>query len=208
METVRFAFRDEKINIYAMTYGNLTGPYSHQIFLCKKEPFSKKYNGPFLLIPKKTTNKYNPSIKGLDYINKIENLRYDYSFIAYIDSYIKIHISEDIFKTLCNTGFFDIWDPKEPIDYFSERHEGYLAIFRVFKTNQIHDDIEFKGRNFYFELNEPFSTQLGQPVINDDQFQETKSTLIDVLNSNNSLIEYLEPGKKEIFQIRLEEILD
>ena len=32
METVRFAFRDEKINIYAMTYGNLTGPVSGQVF--------------------------------------------------------------------------------------------------------------------------------------------------------------------------------
>ena len=33
---IKYAFRDERINIFAMTYGNINSNCSNQIILCKK----------------------------------------------------------------------------------------------------------------------------------------------------------------------------
>ena len=36
---LKYALRDEKINIFAMTIGGLSNKFKHQIVLCKKTPF-------------------------------------------------------------------------------------------------------------------------------------------------------------------------
>lgn len=46
---IEFALRDEKINIFVMTYGNINSKMPYQIMLCKKEPFKENRMGPFIL---------------------------------------------------------------------------------------------------------------------------------------------------------------
>ena len=194
MIELKYALRDERINIFAMTIGKLNGSYSHQIILCKKTPFTKNYSGPFLLIPKSSPSQYHPSKIGADYLNSISKIEFPRKYVAYVDCYIKVNISYDIFDILCSSGFFDIWLPSEPFNYFQGMLEGYLPIFRVYEiSNEIDNSLlsrGLSGRNFYFKLEEPVNIELTRPVINDELFQEMKSEIINLLKSHNSLVEY------------------
>ena len=92
---IEFALRDEKINILAMTYGNVNSKMSHQIMLCKKEPFKKNRMGPFILDIKKSSTNFQLSNVGCNYLKEIENKEYMHRFIAVVDEQIKLNINKE-----------------------------------------------------------------------------------------------------------------
>lgn len=202
METVEFALRDEITNVFALTYGHLPLEYSHQIMLCKKDIFTKRYSGPFLLVPKVTKGNYNPSNVGINYLETITSLDYEYKYVAYLDSYIRVPILPYVFETPANEGFFSVWLPSEPLKYFESRTQGYLALLRVF---EIAEDISpaylsrgIKGRNFYFRLDEEVNVIIKGPVLEDHSFNETKLSLINSLRATGQSISMLDESGLEI----------
>lgn len=156
MEDIRFALRDEIVNIFAMTYGDIPGAYSHQIMLCKKSKMPENRRGPFLLDSKRSASAHKLSEAGYDYYDRIKNFKYNLKYIAYIESEIKVKISLDLFEEITSAGFFPIWSPEAPYKYFNGQDEGYIVLFRVFEINtDIDENFLMKGRsgrNFYFNL--------------------------------------------------------
>lgn len=138
--------------------------------------------GPFLLDPKRSETSYELSIKGNIYRNYIDNQKFELEYVAYIDSYIKFEVTIDILDKICKQGFFEIWDPIAPYNYFEGLEYGYLVIFRVYKIKDTVPEILLtkgrSGRNFYYKLGQPYVTSLDSPVLDDLIFENIKLQLI------------------------------
>ena len=185
--SIEFALRDEKINIFAMTYGNINSKMPYQIMLCKKEPFKKNRMGPFILDTKKSSTNFQLSSIGSSYLKDIENKNYMPKFIAFVDEQIKININKDLFDKICKNGFFQIWNPEGPMKYFEGKQEGYIILFRVYELeNPIDENLlekGRKGRNYYYGLSKDVVYKIKKPVLEDDKYLSIKQQLISIINN-------------------------
>lgn len=185
--SIEFALRDEKINIFAMTYGNINSKMPYQIMLCKKEPFKENRMGPFILDTKKSSTNFQLSSIGCNYLKNIENKEYTLKFIAFVDEQIKINISKELFDNICKKGFFQIWNPEGPMKYFAGKQEGYIILFRVYELeNPIDESLLEKGRsgrNYYYGLSKDASYKIKKPVLDDDKYLAMKQELIRIINN-------------------------
>jgi len=194
MVQIKDALRDEKINIFAMTYGGNFPLYSHQIFLCKTKKYSKNRFGPFVLLLNKTS-RYTPSEIGEEYKKTISEINYEHKYIAYVDSYIKIVTSESrLFGEITEKGFFPIWDSTSPESYFYRKKEGYLVVFRVFKIDKeiSYDIIAERGIHSGYTnwaLKSSVNREIIAPVLTEELFQEYKNNLISTLEKGGWLID-------------------
>lgn len=189
---VKFALRDEKVNIYALTRG--FNDYL-QIFLCKKSTLPANRVGPFVLDVKASAPKYELSEKGKALQEMISGKKHQHDYIAFIDSFIKFAVNKDVFVKLCSNGWFDIWEPQAPFRYFEDREVGYLMVLRVYKLKGVVPECLLdrgkKGRHFYFQLSEPYIATLESPVLSDDRFYTLKVGLINELQETNCFIEVI-----------------
>ncbi len=189
-----YALRDEKVNIFAMTKGIPYSTYTHQLILCKKLMLTRL--GPFVLDPKTSKPEFKLSSYGKNYQNQIWEENYEFKFIAYVDSQIKIKISYSLFEDLEREGFFSLWHPEAPFSYFKDKEEGHLVLFNVFRiSNEISESLlkkGRKGRNFYYALDQPISVKKVVDVTSDNQFKIIKQNLINLLKTNDSFIDIIE----------------
>lgn len=189
---INFALRDEKVNIHSLTEG--FDDY-HQIFLCKKTTLSEDRVGPFILDVKASAPKYELSAKGKALQKMISGRSHQHNHIAYIDSYIKFDVTGDVLVKLCSDGWFDIWEPQAPFQYFEGRKIGYLMVLRVYKLKEAVPECLLdrgkKGRNFYFELSEPYMATPEDPVLSNERFYRLKVGLINELKQANCFIEVI-----------------
>ncbi len=189
---VRFALRDEYVNVMAMTRGGVEAKYKYQVITCKKSPISNE-NGLFLLDAKKSAPTYNLSIIGKNYNESLteKHSEHEQEYAARIDSQLKVKVNPELFNQLYKEGLFPIWAPEAPLKYFEGCEIGYLVIFRVFKLNRIVSDglLEKgrKGRNYIFRLNEEAIVEIGKPVISDEEFSKMKDNILSLLESNDWL---------------------
>jgi predicted restriction endonuclease len=200
MIKLEFALRDEKINVFAMTHGGLNNQNSYQIFICKKEPITDR---PYLLVCNKKT-KYKLSKEGSFYLNKIKRVEFNHNYIAVIDCQIKIRITSKVFQELAKNNLFSVWEPSEPIKYFENMYQGYLVIFRVYKIDTSFELDDKTRMNPIFNIANNLkinllrdkldSISLQIPVLSDQQFIKIKSSLLEVLNANESILEIV-PGE-------------
>lgn len=189
---VRFALRDEYVNIMAITRGGVEAKYNYQILLCKKSPISNE-NGLFLLDAKKSASTYDLSATGKKYYSSLTDKESDYvqEYAARIDSQLKIKVDPELFNQLYEKGFFSIWTPEAPLKYFEGCETGYLVIFKVFKLKQPVSESFLekgrKGRNYLFRLKDEVAVEIDKPVIRDEDFDKMKENIIKVLEANNWL---------------------
>lgn len=136
--SIEFALRDEKVNVFAMTYGNVSSKMSHQFILCKKKPFSKDRKGPFLLDSKKSSNTFKLSNIGEEYLKEIKDKELDLKYIAYVEDQIEINLKEDIdiIDRICEEGYFQVWNPGAPKQYFKGLDIGYLIFLGCMKLKK------------------------------------------------------------------------
>ena len=181
---VKYALRDEIINIYALTHGGFDSYFSHQILLCKRQFISIDLSNPLVLDLKKSDSIYKKSSIGLEYLEKIKNENFSLEYVAFVDCHIKIKVQKQLLNSLYNRGYFNIWLPEAPYEYFSN-DEGYLILLRVFK---ISSPIQAKlldhgrgGRNSYFKLSNNYYLDRAEPVINDEKFNDIKTSLIKLI---------------------------
>lgn len=190
------ALRDEQINIFAMTYGGVGTIYTHQFLLCKKTQFPKSgKNNLFLLDSKRSLPQYKLSDIGRKYLSSISDRVFELKYIALVDCNIKVRISIELFNVLYDKGYFSVWNPKAPLQYFDGKEEGYLLICKVYKCNNSVEDRLIKrgrkGRNFYYNLEQPISLEVIEQIIPEQKFQEMKQEIIKTLKINDSLIEVI-----------------
>lgn len=193
---IQFALRDEKINVFAMSYGKIPFKHSHQIILCKKSPIPENRTGPFLLYAKRSGPDYRLSEIGVNYLNIISSKNFSLNFIAYVDCQLKVRIIPELFKKLYEEGFFSIWHPEAPCKYFDVLKEGYLVIFRVYQIRDIISDQLLEkgrgGRNYYFNLSQSVFSPVVAPVIKDTDFDRLKAELVSLLKINGWLLEVVD----------------
>lgn len=186
---IEFAFRDEMVNIFAMTHGKFGADNNIQILICKKKPLPDNRLGPFLLDCKKSLPVYKLSDTGIDYQTRIYSRKLDLRYIAYVDCQIEVKIEYKLFEMLSNHKYFSIWDPSAPMKYFEGFIKGYLVLLRVYEIIDIISDNYLdkgrKGRNFYYKLNEPYLTEISKPVIDDVCFESLKRNLFILLKNSN-----------------------
>ena len=191
---IEYAFRDEKVCIFAMTKGYTSSRYTHQVILCKKSILTRL--GPFVLDPKVTKPKFELSSYGKNYQIQISQENYEFKFVAHVDSQIKIIISYNLFKQLGREGFFNHWLPEAPFSYFKDKDEGYIVLFKVFIIdNEISESLlnkGRKGRNFYYALEQPVIVNKVEEVISNKVFNMIKQNLINLIKKNKSFIELIE----------------
>lgn len=190
--SIEFALRDEKINIFAMTYGKINSKMPYQIMLCKKEPFNENRMGPFILDTKKSSTNFQLSSIGCSYLNDIENKEYMLKFIAFVDEQIKININKDLFNKICKNGFFQIWNPEGPMKYFQGKQEGYIILFRVYELEKPIDENLIEkgrlGRHYYYRLTDKVSYKIKRAVLEDDEYLFIKQELIRTINNEKQNI--------------------
>lgn len=183
---IKYALRDERVNIFAMTQGGLPGRYTNQIFICKKEPISENRK-IFLLDPKKTTTNYSLSEVGKRYAKRIESMEYDYSYVGIVESQIKIRVSEEVFKTLYEKDLFPLWEPEALYKSFDGKDEGYLVLFRVYKIEgTVDEEVLGKGRigeECFCGVNGVTERRLVRPVVSDGVFEGMKEKIIKIVSN-------------------------
>lgn len=181
---VKFALRDEKTNILAMTEGGFPVGNSHQIMLCKRKRFLDNRIGPFLLDAKKGKSRFKMSNHGLNYSESIDFKENTLKYIAYVESQIQIKIDINLFNDLYENGIFCIWDPQGPLEYFNGLKSGYIILFRVYEiSDMVNSDLLTqgrKGRNYYFNLDKVINANLAQPVLNDSEYNKEKSKIMNI----------------------------
>lgn len=191
---IKYTLRDERINILAMTDGKVPAKHSHQVILCKKSPIPDKRK-IFLLDAKKSEAQYKLSDAGNEYLSTISTREYRLNYVSYIDSQIKVPVSRELFEILKDEGYFSIWEPDAPVNYFADLKEGYLVLFRVYRIRDAVDEELLedgrKGRNYYFKNSEIVYTKIINPVINDNDFDNMKNGLIELLKSRKWLLDIL-----------------
>lgn len=138
------------------------------------------------------------SIYGERYNDHIGDLNYSLEYVAYIDSYIKFKVTKEILESLCSKGFFNIWDPIAPFNYFEGSEFGYLLLLRVYKIKELIPDYLLdkgrSGRNFYYKLTESFIANIDEPVLNDEMFEMIRLELIDLLLKSKQSFEVINVG--------------
>lgn len=185
---LEFALRDEKINIFSMIFRK-------QLVLCKSEKFKENRLGPYLLDCKKSNTIFKISEIGKIYENRIREVILPLKYVAFIDSQIKIKVTDSIFQVLCSEKFFNLWNKNAPLKFFRDKGniEGYLIAFRIFEIDrEIHElslEKGRKGRNFYYKLKEPEEINLLKPIISNFDFSLEKEELINLLKKRDVLIE-------------------
>lgn len=190
---VRYAIRDEYINVMAMTKGGISAKYPYQIIICKRTPISNE-NGLFLLDAKKSTSTYELSGTGKKYYADLLDNKaseYTHEFAARIDCQLKVKIVPELFEMLYKEGLFSIWTVDAPLKYFEGCETGYLVVFRVFRFKQsVRESLLEKwrkGRNYLFKLCEEVNVDIDRPVVEDDKFSVMKNNLLGILKTNNWL---------------------
>ena len=196
MELIHFVLRDEIVNINAMTKGGLQNKYSHQILICKKQP-NINTTIPFLLDPKThPPQKYPLSKIGEWYQDKVSADHFPLKYVGFIDLQIKFQVDVNVFSDLAEKHFFSVWDPSAPMTYFKGKKSGYLVVFRVYEIKKPIKEHLLSKRNclhYYFSLDEDQIAELGDPVINNENFDKMKQELIGLLKTNGSFLEIHKP---------------
>lgn len=194
MDLLHFALRDEIVNFHAMAKGGLPGNYSHQIFICKKKPLKNKEGVPFLLDQKQTkSTRFNLSKVGEWYHEKVRGEILPLKYVAFIDLQIEINVNFETFEALSENGFFSVWTPTAPLDYFEKHQTGYLVVFRVYEIErEIKESFLFKGRagkNYLYGLTEDQPYTVCEPVIDNQKFDQMKQDLLSLLKSRGSFVD-------------------
>lgn len=181
------AFRDEQINIYSMTRGEMPGKYSHQIILCKKGRFEA--NNPQLLVPKVTLPKFKKSGIGEGNQRMFNNefgkqgRSFPLKYVGFPAGVFAVTMDiPAMFDALCaqENALFTNWDPDGgPMEYFNGE-DGNIQVFRVYEIDEIvpHDSL---GRGQSRVSVKPQKVKILDPVIDDDTFSKILADLHKII---------------------------
>ena len=84
--------------------------------------------------------------------------------------------------------------------YFRGCEEGYITLFRIYELRSEVDERLLergrRGRNSFFRLSEDIDLDIVEPVLSDDEFNNIKSTILEIINNCDMLINFEEEEDK------------
>lgn len=180
----------EKENIFALTHGYIyDGRLDHQIIMLKKKLPNKI---PFYILYQQKTTNFKLSKFGKKYSSENPRDSETYESVAKIDEVIPLRKSEEskkaIFKDLCNSSLFPIWEPTAPLDFIGRGkfNEVYIIILRVYLMNSKHklDEADLRIINHrpnFYELRRSYPYSTEKPALSDSDFNKKKSEIIALI---------------------------
>ncbi len=187
---VEMAWRDERVNVFALSGVSMSIRLEPQLFVCKKRPIG--HRGPFVLDPRKGRSRFQLSQLGAMAQDNANQAEYPLSYVAEVDSYLHVPVDYAVFSALCAEGWFSLWNPSAPLAYFEDLQEGYLALMRVSRLDaEISEKVVEHGRsgaNFIYYLDPPVTVQKLHPVLRPDVYEHRKDDLMAFLSSHNWLL--------------------
>jgi hypothetical protein len=198
--SIKYAFRDEKQNVFMMTEGNYHYQSCSHLFVCKNTEVPKSIKQEYLLLDSKRGTSYALSNFGKEITNSYPSQ--EKQFIATIESVLVFKITKGIINKLV-TEFFPVWEASSPLQYFGANKIGYLWLFRTYESlEKIPEnlmDIGRSGRNYYYLLRDSkrnsieLNTKISDPTMPESQYSKRKRDLIDLLVSDNVFVREI-PG--------------
>ncbi|MFZ2412718.1 MAG: hypothetical protein WAW16_00625 [Candidatus Cryosericum sp.] len=187
---VEMAWRDERVNVFALSGVSMGIHLEPQLFVCKKRPIG--HRGPFVLDPRKGRPRFQLSQLGTVAQEKANEAEYPLSYVAEVDNYLHIPVNYAVFAGLCAEGWFSLWNPSAPLSYFEDLHDGYLALMRVSHLDaEIPEQLLEHGRsgaNFIYYLDPPVTVQKLHPVLRPDMYERRKGDLMAFLSEHDWLL--------------------
>ncbi len=187
---IEMAWRDEQVNVLALS-GVFTGMCPEpQLFVCKRHPVN--HCGPFLLDPRKTRSRFQLSLLGIQAQEQAARMSYPLSYVAEVNSYLHIPVDYDVFSGLCAEGWFSLWSPSAPLSYFEGLHEGYLALMQVSRLDaEIPRESLVHGRsgaNFVYYLDPPAEVRNSRLIMKARRYQQRIADLRSYLTGHGWLL--------------------
>jgi hypothetical protein len=193
---IEMAWRDERVNVFALCCVSVGVAVDPLLFVCKKRPIG--HAGPFLLDACKGHAGFELSRIGMQYQAAVSQARFPLRYVAEVDCYLRIPVAYEVFTGLCAEEWFGLWRPSAPMAYFDGLHEGYLAVLRVSSLpEEVPDALLRRGRagaNFYYALEHPVTVAKVRPVLTKRQFNRRKQELTEYLSSHGWLLGEEKPG--------------
>jgi hypothetical protein len=187
---IEMAWRDERVNVFAVSGVSMGIRLEPQLFVCKKHPI--RHRGPFVLDPRKGRPRFQLSQLGATAQEKASQTEYALSYVAEVDSYLHIPVDYAAFAGLCAEGWFSLWNPSAPLVYFEDLQDGYLALMRVSRLDaEVPEHLLEHGRsgaNFIYYLDPPITVQKLHPVLRPDVYERRKDDLMAFLSHHNWLL--------------------
>ncbi len=187
---IEMAWRDERVNVFALSGVSMGTRLEPQLFVCKKRPIG--HRGPFVLDPRKGRPRFQLSQLGATAQEQANQTEYPLSYVAEVDSYLHVPVDYAVFAGLCAEGWFSLWSPSAPLAYFEDLHDGYLALMRVSRLDaEVPEQLLEHGRsgaNFIYYLDPPVTVQKLHPVLRPDAYERRKDELMAFLSDHNWLL--------------------
>jgi len=196
---IEMAWRDERVNVFALS-GVLTSiPLEPQLLVCKKHPVG--HRGPFVLDPCRSRPRFQLSALGALAQEQIAQERYPLLYVAEVDTYLHIPVDYNVFSGLCAEGWFSLWNPSGPLSYFDDLRDGYLALMRVSRLDtEIPEEALTRGRsgaNFIYYLDPPVTAGKLHPVQKPFVYAQRVADLRTYLTERGWFMGEAEPAESE-----------
>jgi hypothetical protein len=187
---IEMAWRDERVNVFALSGVSMSIRLEPQLFVCKKRPIG--HRGPFVLDPRKGRPRFQLSQLGATAQEQANQTEFLLSFVAEVDSYLHVPVDYAVFAGLCAEGWFSLWNPSAPLAYFEDLHDGYLALMRVSRLDaEIPQQLLEHGRsgaNFVYYLDPPITVQKLHPVLRPHVYEQRIADLRAYLSDRGWLL--------------------
>ncbi|MGB9665943.1 MAG: hypothetical protein ACPL2N_01335 [Candidatus Cryosericum sp.] len=205
---VEMAWRDERVNVFALSGVGMGMRLEPQLFVCKKRPVG--HRGPFVLDPRRGRPRFQLSQLGVEAEEHAARSQFPLVYVAEVDTYLHIPVEYGVFAGLCAEGWFGLWHPSAPLSYFDDLQDGYLALMRVSRLDaEIPGEALEHGRagaNFIYYLDPPANVQKLHPVLRPDVYERRKDELMAFLSDHGWLLG--EEGPSASGELETESLFD
>lgn len=187
---VEMAWRDERVNVFALSGVTAGLELEPQLFVCKKRPVAD--HGPFALDPARGRARYQLSPLGALLQERVTHMDYPLRYVAEVDEYLRIPVTYAVFSGLCAEGWFALWNPSAPLAYFEGRQEGYLALMRIsIMDSAVPEQLLQRGRsgsNFVYYLDQPMVANRLRPLLRPQAYARRTTELRAYLDEHGWLL--------------------
>lgn len=212
--SVKYALREEPLNVYQLAVGTSISRKQTQISIFRRREIAPGFLSDFYYLDSRP---HSQTGRLTEYGKEIKSLQWEnpYSFIVSVDCQIEFIVRRSVFEKLQDT-FAPVWTADTNINFYSDQPSGYITLLRVFQTDTVLDTVLLeKGRQGPAQVMKLYDaegneTQVNvnhlEPVISDARFSYIKDELISLLKRENALIavyENTETGRN-LLQQRIE----
>lgn len=194
MAVIRYAFRDDPLNVYMLTEGATESrKYTQILGFRKREVATSFLDDLFYLDTKAPTPGY---LTPIGTATQQKNWCNPLTYVAKIDSQAEFAVSRGVFEKLVDT-FYPAWRPNAPLSYYGDQPSGFIVFLRVYRVqDKLDERLLIKGRQGSSQIIQLYNeqgitsveTEILEPVLSDNRFDYIKDEILYILKKENAFI--------------------